>query len=61
MDFRVDYTAGNAKVYLLKATISGTLKGKRPKPGTFIIPFDAKEWKYKRSREFEAYEKLMGS
>ena len=59
MDVHLDTAAENAKVYPLKITVSGTVKGKRLEPKTFIIPFDEKEWKYKPSREFEAYAKLM--
>ena len=59
MDIQIDTADENAAVYPLKAVMSGTLKGKKIRPRTFIIPFDENEWKYVPSAEFEEAAKLM--
>ena len=51
-----DTSVKNAKVYPIKATVTGTLDGKKFRPRTWDIPFDEKTWRYRYPEDWPVYD-----
>ncbi len=48
----IDTSKHSEKVYPLRITVTGTLKGKKLKPKTWTLPFNAKSWTYKEPTDW---------